>query len=59
MGIEQRLDELGIKLPKVAAPVAAYIPAIQIGNHVYTSGQLPFEEGELKIKGKLGAEFKY
>lgn len=51
-----RLAELGISLPDVAAPVAAYVPAIQVGNQVWTSGQLPFTNGELPATGKVGAE---
>lgn len=52
----QRLQELGIELPDVAAPVAAYVPAVRSGEHVYTSGQLPFVNGELPEAGKVGAE---
>lgn len=51
-----RLRELGIELPAVAAPVAAYVPAIQAGNQVWTSGQLPFVDGALPATGKVGAE---
>ncbi|GAA3162513.1 MULTISPECIES: RidA family protein [Rhodococcus] len=51
----ERLAELGIALPAVAAPVAAYVPAVRSGNHVYTSGQLPFVDGKLTLTGKLGA----
>ncbi|EHK86001.1 RidA family protein [Saccharomonospora azurea] len=51
-----RLAELGIELPDVAAPVAAYVPAVRTGSHVYTSGQLPFVGGELAATGKVGAE---
>jgi len=51
-----RLAELGIALPPVAAPVAAYVPAVRTGDHVHTSGQLPFVDGKLPITGKLGAE---
>lgn len=51
--VEQRLAELGITLPQVAAPVAAYVPAIISGNHVYTSGQLPFINGKLEATGKV------
>ncbi len=51
----ERLAELGIVLPAVAAPVAAYVPAVRSGNHVYTSGQLPFVDGKLALTGKLGA----
>ena len=54
MSHEQRLAELGIKLPEVAAPVAAYVPAVQSGRYVYTSGQLPFTEGALPATGKVG-----
>ncbi|MGZ4482604.1 MAG: RidA family protein [Gaiellales bacterium] len=51
-----RLDALGITLPAVAAPVAAYVPAVRSGAHVYTSGQLPFVNGALAATGKVGAE---
>ncbi|MEV6910720.1 RidA family protein [Amycolatopsis sp. NPDC051071] len=51
-----RLAELGIELPGVAAPLAAYVPAIRTGSYVYTAGQLPFVEGELPATGKVGAE---
>lgn len=54
--IEARLAELGMSLPAVAAPVAAYVPAVISGNHVYTSGQLPFIDGKLPATGKVGAE---
>ncbi|MFC9874236.1 RidA family protein [Nocardia salmonicida] len=50
------LDRLGVALPPVAAPVAAYIPAVRTGSLVYTSGQLPFVDGELSAVGKVGAE---
>ncbi|WP_420176831.1 RidA family protein [Luteococcus sp. OSA5] len=50
----ERLAELGIALPSVAAPVAAYVPALQLGNQVWTSGQLPFVEGTLAGTGKVG-----
>ena len=53
---EQRLTELGLALPPVAAPVAAYVPAVRTGDHVYTSGQLPMVEGALAATGKVGAE---
>ncbi|MEU5762785.1 RidA family protein [Nocardia sp. NPDC047648] len=53
---EKNLAELGITLPPVAAPVAAYIPAIRTGSLVYTSGQLPFVNGQLSAVGKVGAE---
>jgi enamine deaminase RidA (YjgF/YER057c/UK114 family) len=52
--IADRLAELGIELPEVAAPVAAYVPAVVQGNLVYTSGQLPFVAGALPATGKVG-----
>ncbi|WP_246954970.1 RidA family protein [Brachybacterium sp. Marseille-Q7125] len=51
-----RLTELGLSLPTVAAPVASYVPAVLSGSHVHTSGQLPFVDGELPQRGKVGAE---
>lgn len=56
MSHTQRLEELGIELPAVAAPVAAYVPAVRTGNLIHTSGQLPFVDGQLPATGKLGAE---
>ncbi|MFH5878673.1 RidA family protein [Arthrobacter sp. NA-172] len=53
--VEQRLAELGLTLPAVAAPVAAYVPAVVSGNHVYTSGQLPFINGKLEATGKVSS----
>lgn len=56
--VERRLQDLGLSLPEVAAPVAAYIPAVVSGNHVYTSGQLPFINGELPATGKVGSDIE-
>lgn len=56
MGALARLEELGVELPSVAVPLASYIPAIQVGNQVWTSGQLPVVGGELPATGKVGAE---
>jgi enamine deaminase RidA (YjgF/YER057c/UK114 family) len=53
---EERLQELGLSVPEVAKPVAAYIPALRSGNHVYTSGQLPMRDGSLILTGKVGGE---
>ncbi|MFL6114451.1 MAG: RidA family protein [Catenulispora sp.] len=53
---EAKLAELGLKLPEVVAPVAAYIPAVRTGTFVYTSGQLPMVDGALPMVGKVGAE---
>ena len=50
------MAELGVELPKVATPLAAYVPAVRTGNLVYTSGQLPLVDGDLTHVGKVGAE---
>jgi enamine deaminase RidA (YjgF/YER057c/UK114 family) len=50
-----RLAELGLKLPAVTAPLAAYVPAVQSGPFVYVSGQLPMVDGKLLATGKVGA----
>jgi enamine deaminase RidA (YjgF/YER057c/UK114 family) len=52
----ERLAELGLALPPVAQPVAAYIPAVRTGNYVYTSGQLPLVDGKLRGTGKVGED---
>jgi len=52
--VGDRLTELGLTLPAVAAPVAAYVPAVRTGNLVWTSGQLPFVQGALALTGKVG-----
>jgi enamine deaminase RidA (YjgF/YER057c/UK114 family) len=54
MSFEQKLKDLGINLPEVAAPVAAYVPVVKVDKIVYTAGQVAFVDGELKYKGKLG-----
>jgi enamine deaminase RidA (YjgF/YER057c/UK114 family) len=54
--LDERLAELGLTIPQVAKPVAAYVPAVVTGNLVFTSGQLPFVEGALPATGKVGAE---
>ncbi|MFE6447692.1 RidA family protein [Nocardiopsis dassonvillei] len=53
---EERIAELGLTLPEVAAPVASYTPAVRSGDHVYVSGQLPFVDGKLPTTGKVGGE---
>ncbi len=53
---EQRLAALGLTLPEVTPPLAAYVPAVRTGNYVYTSGQIPVIEGQLIATGKVGAE---
>ena len=52
--VADRLVELGITLPRAAAPVGSYLPAVQSGPYVYTSGQLPFVAGALAVVGKVG-----
>ena len=52
--VEDRLAELGLTVPEVAAPVAAYVPAVRDGDLVFTSGQLPMVEGVLAATGKVG-----
>jgi enamine deaminase RidA (YjgF/YER057c/UK114 family) len=52
----ERLAELGITLPSVVPPVAAYVPAVRTGSLVYTSGQVPMVDGALAATGKVGAE---
>lgn len=51
-----RLAELGLTLPGVAAPLAAYVPVVRLGDLVYTSGQLPTVDGRLVAVGKVGGE---
>ena len=53
---EERLAGLGLAVPEVAKPVAAYVPALRSGNYVFTSGQLPMREGQLVTTGKVGGE---
>ena len=55
-GAAERLAALGLTLPPVAAPVAAYVPAVRTGTYVYTSGQLPTVDGKLPAVGKVGDE---
>jgi enamine deaminase RidA (YjgF/YER057c/UK114 family) len=56
VSVEARLTELGLKLPVLAKPAGAYVPAIVTGNLVYTAGQLPFVDGALLATGKVGAD---
>jgi enamine deaminase RidA (YjgF/YER057c/UK114 family) len=54
-GPEARLAALGLTLPAVTPPLAAYVPAVRTGDYVYTSGQLPVVDGQLLATGKVGA----
>jgi enamine deaminase RidA (YjgF/YER057c/UK114 family) len=51
---EERLSELGLTVPEVVPPVAAYVPAVRSGAHVFTAGQLPMRDGTLMATGKVG-----
>ena len=53
--VEERLAEIGLTVPDVVPPVAAYVPAVRGGSFVYTSGQLPMVSGQLAAIGKVGA----
>jgi enamine deaminase RidA (YjgF/YER057c/UK114 family) len=53
---EERLAALGLQLPVVTPPLAAYVPAVRTGSYVYTAGQLPVVDGQLLAAGKVGAE---
>jgi len=54
--IENKIKELGLQLPEPPKPLAAYIPAKQVGNLVFTAGQLPMVNGEIILKGLLGQD---
>jgi enamine deaminase RidA (YjgF/YER057c/UK114 family) len=51
---EDRLTELGLSVPSVVPPVAAYVPAVRSGSHVFTAGQMPMRDGTLVATGKVG-----
>ena len=55
-GPRERLAELGLELPPLTPPLAAYVPAVQSGRHVYVSGQVPMADGQLLDTGKVGSE---
>jgi len=52
----ERLAALGLALPSVTAPVAAYVPAVRTGSYIYVSGQVPVADGKIAATGKVGAE---
>lgn len=54
--IEKKIEAMGLTLPAVPAPIAAYVPALRSGPYVHTSGQLPLTDGILPLTGKVGAE---
>jgi len=53
--VEEKAKELGLVIPEAPKPVAAYVPGVRAGEYIYTSGQIPVVNGELKYKGKVGA----
>jgi len=53
---EEKIKQMGITIPEVVKPLAAYIPAMQVGNLVMTSGQVPISEGKVKYLGKIGSD---
>jgi enamine deaminase RidA (YjgF/YER057c/UK114 family) len=55
MDIHAKLAELGLKLPAAPKPVAAYVPAVRSGNHIFVAGQLPMSEGKLLSTGPVGS----
>lgn len=55
MSASAMLGQLGLELPEVVAPLAAYVPAVRTGNLIYTAGQLPMQAGKLLGTGKVGA----
>jgi enamine deaminase RidA (YjgF/YER057c/UK114 family) len=55
VSVRERLAELGLELPAVVPPVAAYVPAVRTGDLVFTSGQLPMAGGSMEVTGKVGA----
>jgi enamine deaminase RidA (YjgF/YER057c/UK114 family) len=56
MAVGDRLTALGLTLPELVAPLAAYVPAVRSANLVWVSGQLPFVDGKLHVTGKVGAD---
>lgn len=57
MSYEARIKELGLIIPEPPAPLASYLPGIQAGRLIFTSGQLPFENGRLAFVGRLGGDY--
>jgi len=53
---EEKIKQLGVTIPEPVKPLAAYIPALQFGNLVMTSGQVPISAGSIKYQGKVGKD---
>lgn len=56
MSFEVRMHELGLTIPEIPRPAYSYVPAVQVGNLIFASGQTPTVSGKLTIRGKLGRE---
>ena len=56
--VNVRLSELGITLPKVTTPIAAYVNTVESGNLIFVSGQLPIREGKVVFTGKVGRDIE-
>jgi len=56
MDIASKLQELGIIIPEISKPLAAYVPGLVAGEIIYVSGQLPSQAGEIIYAGKVGQE---
>jgi enamine deaminase RidA (YjgF/YER057c/UK114 family) len=56
LSVENKLKSLGLKLPEIPKPLGAYVPAIRVGDILFTSGQGPIIEGKIKYQGKLGKD---
>jgi enamine deaminase RidA (YjgF/YER057c/UK114 family) len=54
--IEEKINQLGFNLPAAPKPLASYVPAVKVGELVFTAGQLPIKDGSLAFKGKLGKD---
>ncbi|MEW5822136.1 MAG: RidA family protein [Cyanobacteriota bacterium] len=52
--IEEKLNEMGYTLPEAVKPVASYVPALQVGELVFTSGNLPIKDGKVEYTGEIG-----
>lgn len=56
MSVSEKLAEIGLTIPQIAAPVASYLPAVMSGNLIFTAGQLPFVDGKMTVTGKVGTD---
>jgi enamine deaminase RidA (YjgF/YER057c/UK114 family) len=56
MSYEARIQALGLNIPEPSRPAGRFVPAVQVGNLVFVSGQIPAISGQLEIKGKLGRD---